>query len=194
MATRWFLIGWVTASLFIGGVVGFILPTPSDFVEDSEIFVELNIEPYPQSLELTQELEEQADCLVLNAYHEARGESERGILGVMHVTRNRVLHADFPDSYCEVVFEGVDQAPSCQFSWACDDRPDRMTDRASIDRIREIAIEFVTTPHRIFPPDPTRGSTHYHRYDYSVWWSDHPRMVQTVSIGDHIYYDHGINL
>ena len=45
-------------------------------------------------------------CLAENIYFEARAESMEGKAAVANVTRNRVLDADFPNTYCEVVQQG----------------------------------------------------------------------------------------
>ena len=80
-------------------------------------------------------------CLAENIYFEARAESIEGKAGVANVTRNRVKSSLFPNTYCEVVYQGpvreswktrqhADLPDSeriyyprkhrCQFSWYCD--------------------------------------------------------------------------
>ena len=46
------------------------------------------------------------DCLALNIYHEARGETYQGKVAVANVTLNRVAHSKYPDSVCGVVRQG----------------------------------------------------------------------------------------
>lgn len=56
-------------------------------------------------------IEHDKECLKLNLYHEARGESARGILEVMRVTLARTLSPDFPNTVCKVVRQ------KNQFEW-----------------------------------------------------------------------------
>lgn len=51
------------------------------------------------------------DCMARNLYHEARGESERGMIMVAEVTINRTEHKGFPSTICGVVY-----APNA-FEW-----------------------------------------------------------------------------
>ena len=88
---------------------------------------------------------QQIVCLAENIYFEARAESMEGKAAVANVTRNRVLDADFPNTYCEVVQQGpvreswktrqhkdLDDSERvyyprkhrCQFSWYCDGHRD----------------------------------------------------------------------
>ena len=66
----------------------------------------------------------EAHCLALNAYHEARSESVAGIIAVSQVVLNRVKSPMFPNSICEVVFQGGTKRDRCQFSWHCDGKSD----------------------------------------------------------------------
>ena len=84
-------------------------------------------------------------CLAENIYFEARAEGVEGKAAVANVTRNRVVSADFPNTYCGVVYQGpvreswkTKQNPDlkaservyyprkhrCQFSWYCDGKKD----------------------------------------------------------------------
>ena len=49
------------------------------------------------------ELDEQAHCLAVAVYHEARGESLEGQLAVANVVINRANSGKYPDSWCKVV-------------------------------------------------------------------------------------------
>jgi len=50
-------------------------------------------------------------CLAKNIYHEARGEPLLGQYAVAQVTVNRMKHARYPDTICNVVMQPA------QFSW-----------------------------------------------------------------------------
>ncbi len=83
-------------------------------------------------------------CLAENIYFEARAESEVGKAAVGNTTKNRVLHTNWPNTYCEVVTQGPVRESwktrgkdvkdedrvywpikhRCQFSWYCDGKKD----------------------------------------------------------------------
>ena len=90
-------------------------------------------------------MHQQMICIAENIYFEARAESIEGKAAVANVTRNRVKSSLFPNTYCEVVYQGPvreswktkqhkDLAPEdrvyyprkhrCQFSWYCDGQKD----------------------------------------------------------------------
>ena len=92
-------------------------------------------------------------------YFEARGESYRGQVAVAQVVMNRVKHRLYPKTICGVVFQNQNKRNACQFSFACDGIPERVTDakswkQAAGDRQRRGAGQ----PLR----DRGRPSTHYH--------------------------------
>ena len=60
-------------------------------------------------------------CIALNIYFEARSEDLQGKVAVGSVVMNRIAHERFPDTACEVVYQGGDKVRHrCQFSWFCD--------------------------------------------------------------------------
>ena len=70
-----------------------------------------------------QDIQKDTQCLAENIYFEARNQATAGWLGIAAVTINRVLLEKFPDSICEVVYQGPTYAWSelpilhkCQFS------------------------------------------------------------------------------
>ena len=56
-------------------------------------------------------------CLADNIYHEARDQGDKGMIAIAYVTINRMMHKNYPDSICEVVYQRARK--TCQFSWAC---------------------------------------------------------------------------
>ena len=89
-------------------------------------------------------------CLAEAMYHEARGEGKEGMYAVAAVIVNRVEDKRFPNSVCDVIYEGG-ETPPCQFSWWCDGRSDRPTDQLMWSHIRELAHNFLA----LRPEDPT---------------------------------------
>lgn len=66
-----------------------------------------------QDITITEELK----CLADNIYHESKGESLKGKLGVAQTTLNRTKNENFPSNICNVVYQRNKKV--CQFSWVC---------------------------------------------------------------------------
>ena len=91
---------------------------------------------YPDLIE-----SEEAHCLALNVYYETRSDNLAGMYAVSDVVLNRVRDTRYPNTICEVVYQGpvreswkTKKDPDlsdeeriynpvrnmCQFSWYCD--------------------------------------------------------------------------
>ncbi|MCC6305408.1 MAG: cell wall hydrolase [Rhodobacteraceae bacterium] len=126
--------------------------------------------------------DEEWRCLARAIYHEARGETVEGQFAVAEVILNRVDAPDFPDTICAVVFQGSSRARACQFSFACDGRPDTMHNPRARDIARKIARLMIDgAPRRL-----TQGATHFHNRRVRPRWA---RVFDfTVEIGAHVFY------
>ena len=66
---------------------------------------------------------DQAFCMAMNVYHEARAESIAGQVQVAHATLARVKDPRFEETVCDVVKKKTVNTKSgnttCQFSWVC---------------------------------------------------------------------------
>jgi len=130
------------------------------------------------------------ECMAKNIYFEAAVESTAGKLAVAQVTMNRVRSSRYPDSICEVVYEGrhhsngLPKRDQCQFSWYCDGKGDEPRETPAWEDSLNVAEYVIRTPSLI---DITDGSTHYHA-DYI----DAPRWAlkkkRLVKIDTHIFY------
>jgi len=114
-------------------------------------------------------------CLAKAIYHEARGEGIRGMLAVGYVVINRANHARFPSDICDVV-----KQPN-QFSWVGVKM--KIHDSALYEQAKSVAIMVAESS----DGDPTKGSTHFHRFDLGIDWSN-KSMKKTVRIGNHQFY------
>ncbi|WP_238475476.1 cell wall hydrolase [Rhodophyticola sp. CCM32] len=124
----------------------------------------------------------QWQCLTEALYFEARGESIRGQYAVAEVILNRVDSRNYPDSICAVVNEGTGRRNACQFTYTCDGRPERVTERAMHRRLGKIARIMMDGA----PRSLTQGATHYHTTAVRPRWARvYPR---TARIGSHIFY------
>lgn len=114
------------------------------------------------------------DCLARNIYWEARGEGQRGMRAVAHVTMNRMESGKFRRTICGVVYQGG------QFTWTTHKRsPNGHLWQTS----RNIAANVYT---EVDDSDPTHGATYFHAGNVRPSWAS--RFRKTVTIGNHAFY------
>ena len=143
---------------------------------------------------IAQEATKQHECLARNIYFEARNEPFAGQFAVAMVTLNRVYDKQFPNSICEVVYQGLHYASGhpkrdrCQFSWYCDGKVDDVKNKRAYlesENIADLAMEQYKTI-KAKGLDITEGARYYHTYEVSPRWSKvYPKVGR---IGDHIFY------
>ena len=122
-------------------------------------------------------------CLATAIYFEARGESIGGQAAVAKVVLNRAENPAYPGTVCGVVYQNQHRRNACQFSFACDGIPERVTEKKAWAQAQQIANEVVSG--REYIAD-VGHSTHYHAtYVYPHWA---PRMQKNTKIGLHIFY------
>lgn len=119
---------------------------------------------------------DERECLALNIYHEARGESVIGQIAVAQVTVNRVNHDYFPDTVCEVVWQPH------QFSWTGDGYSDAVEDQSAYS----VALNIADWVLRGEEDDPTNGSLFYHANWVNPSWTS--SLDRDTQIGIHIFY------
>jgi spore germination cell wall hydrolase CwlJ-like protein len=136
-------------------------------------------------------------CLIIAAWNEARGRTDKEATGVMSAVLNRVKHPDFPKTVCGVVLE------QGQFEMAWKIRKTlrlaksghsfrnslgdlQPADEEALDRLDMLAGKVI----KGYVADPTKGATHF--YTPSVrrkrglpadpLWAK--KMTRTASIGE----------
>ena len=134
------------------------------------------------SVEASDENEE-AHCLAKNIYFEAGNQPLAGRIAVGQVTLNRKDHGMFPNTVCNVVYQGGEKRHRCQFSWYCDGKSDIPTDS-------ETWLASIVLAYRLLnfdDMDITEGSLWYHaNYIDKPYWSS--ELTPTVVINNHIFY------
>jgi spore germination cell wall hydrolase CwlJ-like protein len=138
--------------------------------------------PLPASADTAKEL----NCLATAIYFEARGEPEEGQLAVAQVVLNRVKNPAYPDTVCGVVYQNKSKRNRCQFSFACDGRSDRVTDKSAWTKAQELARRSVEEQSTTFI-DEVGSATHYHATYVRPRWAG--RMTKTDKIGRHVFYN-----
>ena len=128
-------------------------------------------------------LEKSVKCLADNIYYEAGNQSKIGKVAVAYTTLNRVLHHQFEDTICGVVYER--NRTTCQFTWVCETRRFKpIHDRELVVYMesKKVAIEVLKTYN--VRNDPTKGSLFYHAYYVDPQW----KRQKLIRIQDHIFY------
>ena len=130
-------------------------------------------------------------CLARAVYFEARSESTLGQLAVATVILNRVKASDNSSSICGVVYKGANRLNACQFSFACDGKPDVPDDMDAWNTALNITTLALTTDEEI--PDRqmqiVANATFYHADYVDPYWSK--SMHRLTKIGRHIFYSQG---
>jgi len=161
----------------------------------ASIFASMSLVAYAEVLDIKAEqaqeaYAEQHQCMAMNIYHEARGDSRLGQKAVGMVTLNRVMHDNYPDTVCDVVYQarldanGNPRRNQCQFSWFCDGKSDTPRDYAKWIEVQGVAHE-VLTDYGIVE-DFTEGAIMYHASYVNPYWSS--SYDKTVRIDTHIFY------
>ena len=151
------------------------------------------------------DLNAEIECLALNIYHEARSERTAGMWAVADVTINRVKSIAYPDTVCEVVYQGpvyeswkAGRFPNlademriynpvkgkCQFSWYCDGAKDDVNKDSKAWRYSLEYASIVLSGRIVL--DITEGATHYHATYVRPAWAK--TKTRTTRIDRHIFY------
>jgi len=129
-----------------------------------------------------EEMVRQNQCLATAIYYEARSESLSGQLGVAEVIANRVNDHRYPNTICDVVYQGATRTTGCQFTFTCDGALDKKPRGAKWDKAQSVAAHVMMDLNE----RKTGGATHYHAtYVDPVWNSG---LIKTRQIGTHIFY------
>lgn len=153
------------------------------FVSNTAMASEGRIELYDA------EMYPQAYCMALNIYYEARGSNLADRAAVANVVLNRVRDDRYPNTVCDVVYQGrTDDAGNmirnqCQFSWYCDGKSDNPQ---NVD----LWIDAQMLAYQIIHENKFRGlaegATHYHATYVNPRWASTLQLVGRI--GAHIFY------
>lgn len=122
-------------------------------------------------------------CLTEAIYFEARGEAVRGQIAVAQVVMNRTFSGFYPNTVCGVVYQNKHRHFACQFTFACDNNPDVVTEPDMWDRAKKIAKAMLDG--QLWLPEVGK-STHYHAYWVHPSWVN--EMKKMYKFGVHTFY------
>ena len=155
---------------------------------------------YPDLIESAE-----AHCLALNVYYETRSDNLAGMYAVSDVVLNRVNDNRYPNTICNVVYQGPTKESwktrgkdvpdedrkynpirnMCQFSWYCDGKDDIPDDETGWAVAQYVAGSILyANKHRGL----TEGATHYHATYVKPKWTKDRGMNLVGRIGSHIFY------
>ena len=129
------------------------------------------------------EMSREQKCLAEAVYFEARSEPVEGQAAVAQVILNRVRSGLYPSSVCGVVYQNRHRHLACQFTFACEGKSLRVTDRDSWDMAKRVARE--VTEGKTYLAE-VGGATHYHADYVRPGWAR--RLKKMDVIGRHIFY------
>jgi hypothetical protein len=122
-------------------------------------------------------------CLATAIYFEARDEPIQGQIAVGQVIINRVNSPYYPKSICAVVYEGAMRRTGCQFSFTCDGKSHRTSEKKEWETAMEIAKQVLDGKLHV---KAVGNATHYHAtYVHPAWRKLVKRVTQ---VGTHIFY------
>lgn len=125
---------------------------------------------------------EERNCLAQAIYYEARSEPRVGQLAVADVVLNRVKSSIYPNSVCEVVFQGSERRTGCQFSFTCDGSMQARLNQRKWKASQDLAGAILAGVH----VPVSRNATHYHADYVDPYWSS--SLTPTATIGTHKFY------
>ena len=123
-------------------------------------------------------------CLAEVMYYEARGEGVEGEEAIAEVVFHRMHRRGYPTSICGVVYQGMEDAPACQFSFVCNGDMRRPKTASAWARARLLAAK-ILSGYTILG-NITGGATSFHAVDVEPDWAG--SLERTVQIGNHIFY------
>ncbi len=182
----------VQAGALAAGRLTFGAPEPGTERLTRQMLSDYVANSYVSTSLMLQQVSRERGCLALAIYHEARGEPEAGQRAVAAVILNRVSSTRYPASVCEVVYQNAQRLNSCQFSFACDGKPDDAGDGNRIVRESWVKANLVarTALARLqsgdLAEDLPASVLYYHSLAVSPSWA---RSMQRVAqIGEHVFY------
>ncbi|MBS7553435.1 cell wall hydrolase [Ancylobacter dichloromethanicus] len=122
-------------------------------------------------------------CLAEAVYFESRGEPKRGQIAVAQVVMNRVFSGYYPADICRAVYQNAHRRLACQFTFACDNIRDVVTEPKLWKQAREIAADMLDG--RVWD-DKVGRATHYHARSVRPNWIREMRKLDRI--GEHTFY------
>jgi hypothetical protein len=165
-------------------------PLPLDLSQDlpKSVMIALPLPKPPlspaQRLELQGKDYDKAEkCLAQAVYFEARNEPARGQQAVAQVVLNRVFSPYYPKDVCSVVYQNAHHYLGCQFTFACDGKPEAVNERGPWAHANRIATQTLNA--NVWLSDVDKA-THYHAAYVRPKWIHEMKVL--ARYGLHTFY------
>lgn len=122
-------------------------------------------------------------CLAEAVYFESRGEPERGQVAVAQVVMNRVFSGYYPADVCRAVYQNAHRKLACQFTFACDNVRDVVTEPELWKQASRIAADMLDG--KVWDTKVGKA-THYHASYVRPRWVREMRKLDRI--GEHTFY------
>ncbi|MEL7482175.1 MAG: cell wall hydrolase [Pseudomonadota bacterium] len=136
----------------------------------------------PAQLSRAEDIAAEHKCLSEAVYYEARSERTEGQLAVAEVIANRVTDHRYPNTICDVVYQGATRTTGCQFTFTCDGSMRSKPRGRKWDDAQTVAAHVMMDLHE----RRTGTATHYHATYVDPIWN--AGLVRTARIDTHIFY------
>lgn len=142
----------------------------------------LNALPYeiPQYNDLAKARLSSVECLAVNAYHEARSESDLANVAIFSVVMNRVNDDRYPNDVCKVVFK------KHAFSWTGNGLSDKIHNTKQYKRLYKLAEKFILNRNTMM--SLSQGVDHYHTVNSKPYWSESDKLKYIMTVDNHKFY------
>ena len=151
---------------------------------------------------IDEHVEKETYCLAQNIYFEASTQPTAGKIAVGLVVLNRLGDTRYPNTVCDVVYEGpvveswktqakdipdeeriyIPIRHMCQFSWYCDGKSDQTQEHENWYKSQSIAVQLMEGRYKGL----VEGATHYHATWVRPSWAK--SLTYIGQIGDHLFY------
>ena len=157
-----------------------VLSQPVLAIDPDAQAIDLEIAAAPKALAVSSK---DVGCLADAIYFEARGEPEMGQEAVAQVILNRAASGVYPKSVCGVVYQNQHRRNACQFSFACDGKPEVKNEAKAWRRAQRIAREMADGTKQV---PALQTATHYHATYVKPRWASKLKKLETI--GRHVFY------
>jgi N-acetylmuramoyl-L-alanine amidase len=136
--------------------------------------LELTIKPNSVWVEMPNLTPKEIRCMSMNLYHEARGESNLGLGGVMTVVLNRVKSGKWANNVCDVIWQPY------QFSWTIGKDRKTFFGCTNTEDYARIVLFILDAIKAGGYNSPTIAADHYKRFDVDASWAKSMNKVRKI--------------
>jgi spore germination cell wall hydrolase CwlJ-like protein len=127
--------------------------------------------------------EKDIECLMLNAYHEARGEGVAGIQAATIVVLNRTAKKHMnANTVCQTVYKPK------QFSWTHLDVRHKPINKSEMEIVKTAVLDLLLTPLSKLDKDVQKVKDSLYYHETNIKWKYANSFTVSSKIKNHIFY------